>query len=75
MPELTISAMKVPPTNIPIGTSVPIKLNHDNFLLWKTQGIPLLEGCGLDTFLYQNPPSKFIINKEGTIVKNKEHEI
>ena len=45
-----------PSTGSTIGLNVPIKLTRDNFLLWKTQLLPILNCNDLAYILAQDPP-------------------
>ena len=40
----------------PAGLTISLKLSRDNFLLWKTQLLPVLAAYDLVTLLDQDPP-------------------
>ena len=40
----------------PAGLTISLKLSRDNFLLWKTQLLPMLAAYDLVTLLDQDPP-------------------
>lgn len=58
----------MPSTPLPCGTSIPLKLNRDNFLLLQTQLLPLLSSCGLDHILEEDPPVISIIDESRVVV-------
>ena len=57
-----------------VGHHVPIKLTRDNFLLWKTQLLPLLNCHDLSHILTQDPPISTQLNDQGGIVVNTAYQ-
>ena len=54
----------------PAGLMVSIKLTRDNFLLWKTQLLPLLVAYQLTYLLYRDPPMISSLNEQGQFCSN-----
>ena len=58
----------------PAGFMVSIKLSRDNFLLWKTQLLPLLAAYQLTDLLYQEPPTISSLNEQGQSCSNLAYQ-
>ena len=52
------------------GLTISLKLSRDNFLLWKTQLLPLLAAYDLVTLLDQDPLMVSHVDKDGRICPN-----
>ena len=53
-----------------IGLNVPIKLARDNFLLWKTQLLPILNCNDLAYILTQDPPIPTAATSANNVTEN-----
>lgn len=62
------------PTPITAGTSIPLKLTKNNFLLRQKQLLPMLS-CGLNHLLEEEALKVSIINKEGIIIINSTYHV
>ena len=58
----------------PAGLMVSTKLTRDNFLLWKTQLLPLLAAYQLADLLYQDPPMISSLNEQGQSCSNPAYQ-
>ena len=52
--------------------SLTLKLTKENFLLWKIQFMPLIEGYGLEYLITQDPLSRMLTDEFGKISVNQE---
>jgi gag-polypeptide of LTR copia-type len=55
---------------IPLQFPISTKLNHSNFLTWKSQIEPIVHGFKLTNFLEDAPPARQIQTDAGTTVLN-----
>lgn len=83
------SKTKVVPTNHPFASEanlitiqsfnqcsslISIKLNTTNYLLWRSQVVPLVRSLGIEHHLLNdNPPNSKIVDKEGTNTINPQY--
>ena len=65
----------------PLGSFCSVKLNHDNFLLWKSMVLPLIRGNKMEGFITgakECPPEFIEVTEEGAdeaeLKENPEHE-
>ena len=58
----------------PSGLTVSLKLTRDNFLLWRTQILPVLAAYDVMDHIDQDPPEKFSLNKDGQTCVNPSYK-
>ena len=58
----------------PAGLTISLKLSRENFLLWKTQLLPVLAAYDLVTLLDQDPPMVSYVDKDGRICPNPAYK-
>ena len=58
----------------PTGLTISLKLSRDNFLLWKTQLLPVLAAYDLVTLLDQDPPMVSHLDKDDRICPNPAYK-
>ena len=58
----------------PAGLTISLKLTRDNFLLWKTQLLPILVVYDLVTLLDQDPPMLSYLGKDGKLCPNPAYK-
>ena len=58
----------------PSGLTVSLKLTRDNFLLWRTQILPVLAAYDVMDHIDQNPPEKVSLNKDGQSFVNPSYK-
>ncbi|KAL3510163.1 hypothetical protein ACH5RR_029564 [Cinchona calisaya] len=56
IPTSQAVVLHTPPIMPNLIHQLPIKLTSNNFLLWKTQLLPMLKGCGLACHLDNSAP-------------------
>jgi Reverse transcriptase (RNA-dependent DNA polymerase)/gag-polypeptide of LTR copia-type/GAG-pre-integrase domain len=77
MATLTTAPLSIRSTTpITFSHQIRINLDNENFLLWKSQVLPVLKGHGLAGFLdgSRSAPSETTTNTAGTLVPNPEFE-
>lgn len=47
-----------------------IKLNTSNYLIWRTQILPLIQSLGVENHLQEESPAEFTVNDKGEKVAN-----
>ena len=57
----------------PSGLTVSHKLTRDNFLLWRTQILPVLAAYDVMDHIEQDPPEKSSLNKDGQTCMNPSY--
>ena len=57
------------------GLTVSLKLTRDNFLLWRTQILPVLAAYEVKNHIEQDPPEMSILNKDGQTCINRAYKI
>lgn len=62
------------PTPLTSSTSIPLKLTQNNFLLWQTQLLPILNSCGLENILEDDPPTITTVDNIGTVIYNLAYQ-
>lgn len=55
---------------IPLNYPTTTKLNHSNFLTWKSQIQPIVHGINLTRFLDKPPPERTIHTANGQVIDN-----
>ena len=58
----------------PAGLTISLKLSRDNFLLWKTQLLPVLAAYDLVALVDQDPPMVSHVDKDGRICPNPAYK-
>ena len=66
--------LPMPTTPHRTGFHLPIKLTRENFLLWKTQLLPLLNCYDLAHILTQEPPISTQLDSQGKISVNPTYQ-
>ena len=59
----------------PSGLTVSLKLTRDNFLLWRTQILPVLAAYDVMDHIDQDPPEMSILNQEGQSITNPAYKV
>lgn len=59
-----------------LPTTVSVKLDRDNYLLWKSLVLPLIRGCKLDGYILgtKECPEQFISTNDKTKKSNPDYE-
>jgi hypothetical protein len=59
-----------------LPTIVSVKLDRDNYPLWKSLVLPLIRGCKLDVYMLgiKECPDQFITSNETTKKANPDYE-
>ena len=58
----------------PSGLTISLKLTRDNFLLWRTQILPVLAAYDVMDHIEQDPPEKSSLNKDGQTCMNPSYK-
>ena len=57
------------------GLTVSLKLTRDNFLLWRTQILPVLAAYEVTDHIEKDPPEMSSLNKDGQACINPAYKI
>jgi hypothetical protein len=57
---------------IPLNYPVTTKINHTNYLTWKSQIQPIIHGFNLTRFLEEPPPEQFLPTEDGVLAPNPQ---
>ena len=53
------------PVAISSGSSMSFKLTNENYLIWKSSILPILNGFDIFTYIANDPPPKILISENG----------